>query len=98
MRIITSSGRNVNSVPLCKSTFTLTLGDLNTFQFASCVYQAANNALPLSFNNYFISHKVIHDHFTIRKEIFIFCIVILMSEHFVLRIMFPKYGPLYKLI
>ena len=46
MRIITSCGWNIHSVPLFKSTFTLTLRDLNTFQVASFVYQAVNNALP----------------------------------------------------
>ena len=69
VRIITSSGWNVHSAPLFKSAFTLTLRDLNTFQFASFVYRAVNNTLHLSFNNYFVLNKDVHDHFTRRKEI-----------------------------
>ena len=68
MPIITSSGGNVYSTPLFKSTFTLTLRNFNKFQAASFVYQAVNNALPLSFKNYFVYNKDVHDHFTRRKE------------------------------
>ena len=68
MRIITSNGWNVHSATLCKSTFALTLRDLNTFQVASFIYQAVNNALPLSCNNYFVFNKDVRDHFTRCKE------------------------------
>ena len=68
LRIITNSGGNVHSASLFKSTLTLTLRDLNTFKVASFVYQAVNNTLPLSFNNYLVFNKDVHDHFTRSKE------------------------------
>ena len=64
MRI--SSGWNAHSAPIFKSTFTLTLSYLNTV--ASFVYQAVNNTLPPSLNNYFVFNKDVHDLFTTRKE------------------------------
>ena len=63
MCIISSSGWNDHSAPLFKSTSTLTLRDRNTYQVSSFVYQAVNNVLPLSFNNYFVFDKDVHYHF-----------------------------------
>ena len=55
-----------HSPPLFKGNRILTLRDINTFQVACFVYKSMNNALPLSFNNYFVTNEYMHGHVTRR--------------------------------